>query len=118
MKKISLSQGKVALVDDEDFAKLNLYKWYASEGNKSWYAVRNKTLNPKPRGSKVKGVKRIRVKIRMHNVIMNPSKDEIVHHKDSNGLNNQKYNMENTDYTGNNKYASEKRKAKEDEILF
>lgn len=39
MREISLTQDKVALVDDEDFERLNQFKWYASihgEG-KRWH---------------------------------------------------------------------------------
>ena len=42
MKKIELTQGQVALVDDEDFEQLNKFKWCAlwARNTKSFYAVR------------------------------------------------------------------------------
>lgn len=48
MKEILLTQGKVALVDDEDFEWLSQWKWYAAR-QKLWYAGRKCTT---PRGSR------------------------------------------------------------------
>lgn len=82
MKIIPLSQGKVALVDDEDFEYLNQWKWYAHKSGNRWYAVRNGY-----RGSSK------RVFIRMHRIIMNPCLTMEVDHIDHNGLNNQRRNL-------------------------
>jgi len=43
MKAIELTQGQVAIVDDEDYEWLNQFKWYAhwNPKAKSFYAVRN-----------------------------------------------------------------------------
>jgi len=38
MKKILLTQGKIALVDDEDYDLVNNYKWYARKHRNTWYA--------------------------------------------------------------------------------
>jgi hypothetical protein len=40
MKEIPLTQGKVTLVDDEDYEKVGVLKWYAAKFGKSFYAVR------------------------------------------------------------------------------
>ena len=45
MKKIKLTNGKVAIVDDEDFDRINSHKWYAGEDSKvkgRFYAMRGK----------------------------------------------------------------------------
>ena len=41
MKEIPLTQGKVALVDDEDFERVSQYKWYYNNGG----ALRHVTKN-------------------------------------------------------------------------
>ncbi len=62
MKEIVLSKGKVALVDDDDFDRMNSFKWYASHESRGtkYYAVRKVQYRP---GGK-------RFKIRMHRFIM------------------------------------------------
>jgi hypothetical protein len=46
VKKILLTKGQFALVDDEDFDWLSRYKWHAdwSKTSKSYYACRRKTV--------------------------------------------------------------------------
>jgi hypothetical protein len=40
VKKVKLTQGKVALVDDEDFERVNRFKWCALKHRARWYAGR------------------------------------------------------------------------------
>lgn len=89
MKEIQLTQGKVTLVDDEDYKHLNQWKWYAHKGTKTFYVVRYTNIN---------GKQEI---IYMHRIIMNTLNNQEVDHKDHNGLNNQKYNLRNCTKTQN-----------------
>ena len=80
MKEIKLTQGQVALIDDDDFDYLNQWSWYASKHRNSFRAMR------KDIGGKT---------IFMHRVIMNTPLDLQVDHKDHDTLNNQKFNLRN-----------------------
>lgn len=78
MKKIKIQNKNLfALVDDEVYEKLHKYKWYISCG----YAVY---------GSKDNNFKSFE---KMHRIIMNAKKGEIIDHIDGNKLNNQKNNL-------------------------
>ena len=77
MKKIKLTQGKYALVDDNDFEFLNKYKWCARRTGSIFYAVRNED----------------RKTILMHRMIMKPEPEKEIDHIDSDGLNNQRKNL-------------------------
>lgn len=84
MKKIQLTKGKVALVDDEDYQYLSQFKWQALKGRHTYYAVRQEWISGKNR-SKC---------IYMHREILglNNPKDHC-DHGDGDGLNNQRFNI-------------------------
>ncbi len=79
MKTISLTQGHITQVDDEDYEALAKYDWYYKDG----YAVRNTTVD--------EGLPRRTV--RLHNVLLTVAADRQVDHKDGDTLNNQRYNL-------------------------
>lgn len=80
-KEITLSQGKIALVDSDDYERLNQFKWSARKrnpGSSVYYAVRT---TPE------------RATIRMHREIMNPPEWMEIDHINGNGLDNCKENL-------------------------
>jgi len=87
MKKISLTQGQFAMVDDADFEWLNQWKWCAAWNfeTKSFYVVRE--------------VKRKQVY--MHRVILDAPKGMMVDHKNHDTLNNQRINIRLATYSQN-----------------
>ena len=74
---IPLTQGKFALIDEEDYDALIKYKWYLSKSRKTSYAARD--LNGKH--------------LLMHRMIMGEKNNSLIDHMDGNGLNNQKTNL-------------------------
>lgn len=44
MKQIALTRGQVAIVDDEDFERLNRYKWHAQKHKAGFYACRSQSF--------------------------------------------------------------------------
>ena len=89
-KEIQLTQGKVAIVDDEDYDYLNQFKWYANNLNGKFYAVRNERINKKYAGG-----------LLMHRVIMNPIKGFVVDHINGITLDNRKDNLRNCTHADN-----------------
>lgn len=73
VKEIKLSQGKVALVDNEDYEWLNQYKWFCSHK----YACRRNKITNLP----------------MHREIMKTPKGMYTDHINHNTLDNRKENL-------------------------
>lgn len=83
MKKIPLSQGKFALVDDEDYERIKQHKWGLLKTPYTFYVTR--------RTSRKTGQKTIY----MHREILGlkPFDGILVDHQDHNGLNNRRCNI-------------------------
>lgn len=75
-KRIPLSKGKFAIVDDEDFERVNQFKWGLLQGR---YAQRNASAK-NPYG-------------RMHRFILQAPPELNVDHINGNGLDNRKCNL-------------------------
>lgn len=82
MKEIKLTLGKIAYVDDEDYERVNQFKWYAREDGRTFYAERNVTVNGKRKHQS------------MHQFIMGETIGKPhIDHEDGNGLNNCQLNL-------------------------
>ena len=92
MKKIKLygNKNKEALIDDEDFEKINKHKWYAKKCKNTYYVT---STSHKEGCSKIDKDRNINTV--MHRLILGLIKDDnkYVDHIDGNGLNNQKSNL-------------------------
>lgn len=80
-KEIPLTQGQVAIVDDEDYEWLMQWKWYAiyRKNAKLFYAGRTE-----------KGHKSI---LLMHRALLKPEPTELVDHVNRNGIDNRRSNL-------------------------
>jgi len=97
MKLISLRGkygiGKFALVDDDDYEKVNKYKWHVLYG----YARREQRENRK------------RFCLFMHTFVMQTPKGFIVDHINGNSLDNRKCNLRLTNRQGNARNARKRK---------
>ena len=82
-KQIPLTQGRVAIVDDEDFDWLTQHKWYAHKVQGAYYAGRTVKGGPK------------QYVLHIHRAIMGlrPGDKRDVDHVNHNGLDNRKVNL-------------------------
>ncbi len=69
MREIELTQGKVALVDDEDYDYLSQFNWYARKDGQTFYALRKDKQRT----------------VLMHRVILRPDVGMESDHIDGNG---------------------------------
>ena len=83
MKRIPLTQGKFAIVDDDKYDWLNQWKWCAHKNGNNHYAVRS--------SSRKTGKK----SIKMHRLILGlqPNDGKITDHLNTNALDNRRVNL-------------------------
>lgn len=89
MKEIKLTKGFVTLVSDEDFERLNKFKWYAFITKNTKYAVRKEKIG----GRFISSF--------MHNRILPYREGFGTDHKDGDGLNNSRENLRYATYVQN-----------------
>ena len=103
MRLIQLTKGQYAQIDDEDFERVNAFKWHASAQGRTgdrYYACRFKY---------VKGKK---VKVWLHRFVMGlPDSIEgydplVVDHDDGDGLNCQKENLSAVPWSKNLEFVN------------
>ncbi|MBW3569683.1 MAG: HNH endonuclease [Gemmatimonadetes bacterium] len=83
MKKVPLSTGGFAIVDADDFERVNRHHWYRlASGRGHFYAVR---MARKPGGGKTM--------IRMHREVLRAAPGSLVDHRNHDGLDNRKENL-------------------------
>lgn len=78
MKNIPLTQGKFAIVDDEDYEWLNQWKWHYNHNGYAVRFIKN--------GNKKKYIS-------MHRFILNTPINKLTDHINSNGLDNRRSNL-------------------------
>jgi hypothetical protein len=89
VKIIPLTQGKFALVDDEDFTRISIYKWQAHKSGSTW-RVKRGDYDPATQNSK---------NIWLSRFILGVS--EFVDHRNGDPFDNQKHNLRLAGKSGN-----------------
>lgn len=82
-RRIPLTQGKYAIVDPEDYARLSKHKWYAKKAPGIFYAARSGAVNKNVR----------QPAILMHREIVKVPDEMVVDHINHKGLDNRKANL-------------------------
>ena len=80
-KRIKLTKGKFAIVDDEDYERIAQHKWFAFYSWRHWRAARSVKANGK------------RHSVYMHHEVMGRVAGRMIDHRNRNGLDNRKSNL-------------------------
>lgn len=80
-RRIPLTQGKFAIIDERDFDRISKYKWHANKSKLTFYAARCVKKN------------RRNSLVFMHRLIMNCPEDQFIDHINHNGLDNRRANL-------------------------
>jgi len=89
-KKIPLSNGGVALVDNDDFEHLSKYNWFSRTFHGTEYAHAHMRQNGRRR------------QVRMHRLLMGVPSSTGIDHKNGNGLDNRRRNLRTATTAQNN----------------
>ncbi len=92
-RRIPLTRGKFAIVDPDDYERLNAHKWHAVKSKNTFYAWRVVRI----------GKARKPVVIRMHRQVMETPDGLFVDHINHNGLDNRKVNLRPATCAENNR---------------
>ncbi len=79
--EIPLTQGKVALIDTEDFPRVNQFEWHASRRDRLWYAASSALR------------RRNGACLYLHRLIMNAGPGQHVDHRNGDGLDCRRENL-------------------------
>jgi len=91
VREIPLTQGKIALVDGEDYERVNQYKWQVAKRKNCWYAIHDFKKHMKDKTDAVL----------MHRFILSSKKGEEIDHINNNGLDNRKSNLRKVSHSQN-----------------
>ena len=83
-RRIHLTQGQFAIVDNADFDELVRYKWFAKKIGRTFYAERNERIHG--------GVQRKQT-VCMHRQVLGMPAGKVVDHINHNGLDNRRANL-------------------------
>lgn len=100
MKTISLTKGKVAIIDDIDYQRVKSVKWYARQNRTgNWYAARKIGING------------MRKDLHMHHFILGITNSEtiLIDHINGNGLDNQRHNLRLVTHSQNTIHSRKRR---------
>lgn len=89
MRRIKLTRGKYAIVDNDDYTLVSNWKWYAAQQPKTFYAARSARVNGK------------KVTIWMHRVINETPKNKFTDHINGRGLDNRRQNLRDASHREN-----------------